>query len=187
MVDVPLPLEVASTLVIVAAAATTEPAMRRVALSLVLLVSATGCLPAVLSPLDAPPDRPDEGIAEPTTERDVVVSDETPTDPVPDVVVVNAPPPLVARSEPVLFRLGAGYGALGQVDFAPCREQGLDKGYLHMRVTFRRSGRVVHAIVERAAPPPDGALQCIAEQLQLAGVPVFDGEDVTLSRSYFVN
>jgi hypothetical protein len=61
------------------------------------------------------------------------------------------------------------------------------KGYLHMRVTFRHSGHVVRAIVERPAPPPDEALQCIAEQLQLAMVPVFDGDDVTLSRSYFVN
>jgi hypothetical protein len=89
--------------------------------------------------------------------------------------------------DPVLFRIGAGYGALGLIDFAPCRGQGLEKGYLHMRVTFRHSGRVVRASVERPAPPPDGALQCIAQQLQATMVPSFDGEDVTLSKSYFVN
>jgi hypothetical protein len=36
-------------------------------------------------------------------------------------------------------------------------------------------------------PPPEEALDCIGEQLELAMVPVFDGGDVTLSRSFFVN
>ncbi len=161
--------------------------MRSTALSLVLFASVTGCIRPQMLDLEAPPDRPDEGVVEPTTEREVVVSEESPAQPEPDVVVVPASAPLIGRSEPVLFRLGAGYGALGQVDFAACREQGLDKGYLHMRVTFRHSGRVVHAIVERTAPPPDEALHCIAEQLEAAAVPTFDGEDVTLSKSYFVN
>jgi hypothetical protein len=137
---------------------------------------------------ESPADRPDDAVAEPTTERDVSVSNDSPVEEAPDVVVAAAPAPrTLIPADPVLFRIGAGYGALGLVDFAPCREQGLDKGYLHVRVTFRHSGRVVHAIVERPAPPPDEALQCIAEQLQLAMVPVFDGDDVTLSRSYFVN
>jgi hypothetical protein len=161
--------------------------MRSFALSLVLLTSATGCIHPQMPEAEAP-EGPYQPIAEPTTEREVDVSDESPAaEPAPDVVVETAPQPLFGRSEPVLFRLGAGYGALGQVDFAPCREQGLDKGYLHMRVTFRHSGRVVHAIVERTAPPPEEAMHCIAEQLQAAAVPTFDGEDVTLSKSYYVN
>jgi hypothetical protein len=160
--------------------------MRSIVLSLVLLASATGCIrPQLLEPES--PEGPYQPIVEPVTEREVDVSEDPPSGPVPDVVVEAASRPLFGRSEPVLFRLGAGYGALGQVDFEPCREQGLDKGYLHMRVTFRHSGRVVHAIVERSAPPPEEAMQCIAEQLQAAAVPMFDGEDVTLSKSYYVN
>jgi hypothetical protein len=161
--------------------------MRSALLSLVLLASATGCIRPQMLEAEEPSEGPYQPIVEPVTDREVDVSDDAPTGPVPDVVVEMAPRPLFARSEPVLFRLGAGYGALGQVDFAPCREQGLDKGYLHMRVTFRHSGRVVHAIVERSAPPPEEAMHCIAEQLQAAAVPVFDGDDVTLSKSYFVN
>jgi hypothetical protein len=89
--------------------------------------------------------------------------------------------------EPSLFRLGAGYGALGHVNLAPCREQGLPGGYLHLRVTFRSDGRVARASVEsRLAPPPE-ALGCIGEQLEAALVPVFDGDDVTLARSFFVD
>jgi hypothetical protein len=162
--------------------------MRSAALSLVLLLSAAGCVHEGAMAYESPADRPDDAVAEPTTERDVTVSNESPGEEAPDVVVAAAPAPrTLIPPDPVLFRIGAGYGALGQVDFAPCREQGLDKGYLHVRVTFRHSGRVVHAIVERPAPPPDEALECIAERLQLAMVPVFDGDDVTLSRSYFVN
>lgn len=162
--------------------------MRSAALSLVLLLSGTGCLHEEAMYYPAPADRPDDAIREATTERDVVVTSGGPEQESPDGVVATAPAlRALVPPDPVLFRLGAGYGALGQVDFAPCREQGLGKGYLHMRVTFRHSGHVVRATVERPAPPPDEALQCIAEQLQLAMVPIFDGDDVTLSKSYFVN
>lgn len=88
------------------------------------------------------------------------------------------------RSDPVPDR--AGHGALGQVDLSPCREVGLESGYLRLRVTFQGSGRVVHAAVESPTPPPQDALDCIAEQLQVAMVPRFDGRDATLSRSLFV-
>jgi hypothetical protein len=63
----------------------------------------------------------------------------------------------------------------------------LPVGYLHMRVTFRRNGRIAHATVETEAQPPQEALTCISEQLELAMVPAFDGSDVTLSKSFFVN
>jgi hypothetical protein len=89
--------------------------------------------------------------------------------------------------DPVLFRLGAGYGVLGHIDLAPCRAQGLQTGYLHMRVTFRHSGRVIRAAVESLVPPPPEALACIGEQLELAMVPVFEGGDVTLAKSFFIN
>ncbi len=162
--------------------------MRSVALSLVLFLAPAGCLPAPAMEFEPAADRPDDAVPQVTTQRDVVVSYDGQGESTPDAVVTSVPIASTFRPpDPVLFRLGAGYGMLGQLDFAPCRGQGLDKGYLHMRVTFRHSGHVVRASVESAAPPPDEALHCIAEQLQVAMVPVFDGEDVTLSKSYFVN
>ena len=61
-----------------------------------------------------------------------------------------------------------------------------------MRVTFRATAGTGSCGARRWSarlPLRDeaAALQNIAEQLQLAMVPVFDGGDVTLSKSYFVN
>ena len=78
-------------------------------------------------------------------------------------------------------------GDLDRVDLAVCRDQGLQAGYLHLRVTFQESGRVVRAAVESPTVPPPEALACIGEQLKLAMVPGFQGGDVTLSKSFFVN
>jgi hypothetical protein len=87
--------------------------------------------------------------------------------------------------DPLFFSLGAGYGALGLIELAPCQDEGL-AGYVRLRVTFRGSGHVTRAAVEsRVAPSPD-ALSCIGQQLSLATVPVFDGGEVTLSRTFFV-
>ena len=137
---------------------------------------------------------------------DLALEPERPVDPAPvvvrEVVVAyegagdtEAPAPSALPAsprdrpipDPVPFRLGAGRGALGRIDLVPCREEGLPQGYVHMRVTFRHDGRVVHAAVETPAEPPPEALTCIAEQLEVAMVPGFDGGDVTLSKSYFVN
>jgi hypothetical protein len=93
----------------------------------------------------------------------------------------DRPPP-----DPVPFRIGAGHGALGLVDLAPCREVGLEPGYVHLRVTFHRSGRIVAAVVESPAPPPSEALDCVAQQLEDATVPAFDGRDASMSKSVFV-
>ncbi len=106
-----------------------------------------------------------------------------------------APPPGVAGRattrrvdpEPAFFHLGAGYGALGQLDLARCRDQGLQPGYLRMHVTFQNSGRVARAALEAPVAPPAEALTCIGEQLEAALVPEFDGREVTLSRGFFVN
>lgn len=87
--------------------------------------------------------------------------------------------------DPVFFRIGAGYGALGLVDLAPCQDQGL-AGYVRVHVTFGGSGHATRAAVEgRVAPPPD-ALSCIGQQLRGATVPVFEGGDVTVSKTFFV-
>jgi len=91
------------------------------------------------------------------------------------------------RPDPVFFRLGAGYGALGQVDLAPCRDHGLPRGYVHVRVTFRTDGRVAHAALQSDVLPPAEALACVGERLELASVPAFEGGDVTLSKSFFVD
>lgn len=129
-----------------------------------------------------------EPAPEPTEVRDVDVAS--------DGVVVDRPEAVASvplqgagrrPAEPVLFHLGAGYGALGGLDLASCRDRGLQAGYLRMRVTFRNSGHIVHAAVQSSMAPPPEALACISEQLEVAMVPVFEGDDVTLSRSFFVN
>jgi hypothetical protein len=161
----------------------------RAALVLGVLSAAggAGCVPvAVMAELQvdegpvAPPD--------PTVERQVVVQyagpgDEGSVDP-----PTGPSPADRLRPDPIPFRLGAGRGALGRLDLAVCRQQGLPPGYLHVHVTFRHDGRVVHAAVESPEAPPGEALACIGEQLQVvAMVPAFDGGDVTISKSYFVN
>lgn len=88
--------------------------------------------------------------------------------------------------DPVRFQMGAGYGALSQVDVESCRERGLQTGYLHVHATFTRLGYVVRASVESQSPPPPPALDCIADRLRQAGVPQFDGSEATLSKTYFV-
>jgi hypothetical protein len=90
-------------------------------------------------------------------------------------------------ADPLFFALGAGYGALGRIDLGPCKDQGLQPGYLRLRVTFRGSGRVVRAAVESPVAPPAPALACIGGQLEAAMVPGFEGGDVTLSKTLFVN
>jgi hypothetical protein len=130
---------------------------------------------------------PDDSVHESSETREVVVGStrEQPTDePAPGQRVPRSP---LLPLEPTLFRLGAGYGALGQIDLAPCRDQGLSPGYLRVRVTFQHNGRVARAAVESVVAPPSEALACIGEQLEAAMVPVFDGVDVTLSKSFFVN
>jgi hypothetical protein len=123
--------------------------------------------------------------AEEVVVREVVVENDEPT--AEPQAYLPASPKDRPAPDPVPFRLGAGRGALGRVDLGACREQGLPVGYLHVRVTFRRTGRVVHAAVESPEAPPPEALSCVGEQLEAALVPAFDGGDVTLSKSYFVN
>jgi hypothetical protein len=110
--------------------------------------------------------------------------DETPLRAATAIPVSNADHP---KPDPVPFRLGAGHGTLGLVDLRPCVERGLPPGYLRMRVTFRPNGHVVRAAVESDDPPPREALTCVGQQLELAAVPAFDGQDFTLSRIFYVN
>jgi hypothetical protein len=129
-----------------------------------------------------------ESPAEPYETRSLELTYDDPDDEASEPAVeASSAPPALRAPDATLFHIGAGYGALGRIDLAPCRDQGLQTGYLHVRATFRVDGRVVRAVVEsRSGPPPD-ALVCIGEQLKMAVVPVFSGGDVTLSRSFFVN
>lgn len=154
-------------------------------LPIFVLFAATGCVRQGMTEFAAMAVE-SEPAPEPREVRSIDVPDEGSDDAEPNVVVA-APPATPKRAEPILFHLGAGYGALGRLDLATCREQGLQAGYLHVRVTFRDSGRVVRAAVESPIAPPPEALACIGEQLRVAMVPTFEGGDVTLSRSFFVN
>jgi hypothetical protein len=155
--------------------------MRTAVLSLLSLLAATGCVrQESLGPVEFAADAPPE-----PAER-VVVADVSVGASDVDAAPVHAAASLRPSDEPVSFRLGAGYGALGHVDLESCRDLGLPSGYLRMRVTFRQSGGVAHATVESPAQPPSEALSCVGRHLAATMVPAFDGSDVTLSKSVFV-
>jgi hypothetical protein len=173
--------------------------VRSFVLALAALLFGSGCVHRdAIEDLDYAPG-PDPVAGPPAVAHDVDVASDDDSDDDGAGDFAQAPPSrhvsvLPASSkdhpapDPVPFRIGAGRGMLGHVDLRPCRDRGLPVGYVHMRVTFRHSGRIVHAIVETPAPPPQEALSCIGEQLeQLAMVPAFDGGDVTLSKTLFVN
>jgi len=102
------------------------------------------------------------------------------------LVAMRASDSYRARRYPAFFRLGVGYGAVGRIDLAPCREQGLDPGYVHMHVTFGVNGAVSRAVVESPTRPSPEALGCLGRQLEAIAVPVFEGGDVTLSKSLYL-
>ncbi len=160
---------------------------RTIPLSLVAsLVIVPGCVRRTTRDF-LPVEESAEPAAEPMEIRTVELPPDQPIEGAPEPDAVSPPPPAPRQPDAALFRLGAGYGALGQLDLASCREQGLQAGYLHMRVTFEDSGRVVRAAVQSPTAPPPAALACIGDQLRTAMVPVFAGGDVTLSKSFFVN
>jgi hypothetical protein len=140
-----------------------------------------GCLhQAELEPQwvdDGPPPAP-----EVLVQRQITVTPEdAPTPPALPPSPRDRPTP-----DPVRFQMGAGYGTLSHVDVASCRERGLQAGYVHVHATFTPDGYVVRASVESEAPPSSPALDCIAEVLRQAGVPRFEGNEATLSKTYFV-
>ncbi|MGD0523670.1 MAG: hypothetical protein ABSE49_00930 [Polyangiaceae bacterium] len=124
--------------------------------------------------------------AEVVVQRDVTMKWQRPDEEPPIAPALAASPKDRWMPDPVPFRIGAGHGALGVIDLTPCRAVGLPAGYLAMRVTFHRDGRVTRAVVEGPVPPPEEALDCVAEQIQGASVPVFDGRDASLTKRFFV-
>jgi hypothetical protein len=156
----------------------------------VLLLSSlgAGCVHPSTNEVLYPDATAAEPPAEPYETRSLELTYDDPDDEASEPAVEASSAPLAPLApDATLFHIGAGYGALGRIDLALCRDEGLQTGYLHLRATFRVDGRVVRAVVEsRLGPPPD-ALACIGEQLKMAVVPVFSGGDVTLSRSFFVN
>lgn len=163
--------------------------MRTSTLSPFLLLAtllATGCLHEPDADLETGYPSVEVAPAEAVVRREVTMQWEKSDEAGPLPSLPPASPRDRIVPDPVPFRIGAGHGALGSVDLAPCREQGLQSGYLKMRVTFHRDGRVAHAVVESPAPPPEEALDCVAEQLQAATVPVFDGRDASLTKRFFV-
>jgi hypothetical protein len=152
-----------------------------------LALGSTGCVHTDTTPVevDSEPSVPPP----PTVTRDVVIgaddTGEVPPESAPAVLVWSAVK--VRQAEPVLFRLGAGLGALGHIDLEPCREEGLSPGYVHMHLTFAHTGHVVKAAVETPVAPPAEALACIGEQVEATLVPGFDGGNVMLSKSFYVN
>jgi hypothetical protein len=146
-------------------------------------LTATGCLHEPDAEVETAYQPPEP---EPVVRRDVTMPWARSGEPMPAAPVLAASPRDRPPPDPVPFRIGAGHGALGSIDLAPCRAEGLPPGYLAMRVTFHRDGRVAHAVVEGPVPPPQEALDCVAEQIEEATVPVFDGRDASLTKRFFV-
>ena len=147
---------------------------------------ATGCLHEPDADLESGYQPADESSAEPVVQRDVTVRWERADPQTPAGPVLAASPRDRPRPDPIPFRIGAGHGALGTIDLAPCREQGLPGGYLRMRVAFRHDGHVAHAVIEGPVLPPQEALDCVAAQIEDTTVPPFDGRDASLTRRFFV-
>lgn len=163
--------------------------MRMNVLSCLLVLPAllaTGCFHEPDADLESGYQAADEPSAEPVVQTDVTVRWERADPQAPEGSVLAASPRDRPRPDPIPFRIGAGHGTLGRIDLAPCREQGLPGGYLRMRVTFRHDGRVAHAVVEGPVPPPEEALDCVAQQIEDATVPRFDGRDASLTKRFFV-
>jgi hypothetical protein len=138
--------------------------------------------------VDGEVESPPSAQAEREDSRPVAVAYDGPVEnpPPPQEAEARPPGPRVQR-DPMFFHLGAGYGALGQVDLEPCRDHGLPRGYVRVRVTFRTDGRVAHAALQSDVLPSPEALACVGERLEMALVPAFEGGDVTLSKSFFVD
>jgi hypothetical protein len=142
----------------------------------------TGCVREIDVATSSAPQSEDE----PDDRRPVAVAYDGPASGSPQ----EDPPAPAARGpqrDPIFFHLGAGYGALGQVDLESCRDHGLARGYIRVRVTFRTDGRVARAALQSDVLPPPEALTCIGERLETALVPAFEGGDFTLSKSFFVD
>jgi hypothetical protein len=144
---------------------------------------ATGCLHEPDAELETAVYEPPPEVV---VRRDVTMKWDRSGEPAQAAPLLAASPRDRVVPDPVPFRIGAGHGALGTIDLAPCRAEGLPAGYLAMRVTFHRDGRVAHAVVEGPVAPPVEALDCVAEQIQGATVPVFDGRDASLTKRFFV-
>jgi hypothetical protein len=151
----------------------------------VLGLTATGCVHEPDADLDTALTQPAPE-PEPVVRRDVTMPWARAGEPSSPAPVLAASPRDRPPPDPIPFRIGAGHGALGTIDLAPCRAEGLPSGYLAMRVTFHRDGRVAHAVVEGPVAPPQEALDCVAEQIEEATVPVFDGRDASLTKRFFV-
>jgi hypothetical protein len=147
-----------------------------------LLLASTGCVLEPNTPVEEPEGPPP--VAPRVVETQLTI---TPDNAEPSAPAVQAIAPLqAAPRDPVPFRIGAGYGALARVDFTGCTERGLPPGYMRVRATFNRVGYVARASVESPIEPPATALDCIADGLRQTGVPAFDGQEVRLSRTYYV-
>lgn len=147
-----------------------------------LLLALTGCALEPNTPVEEPEGPPQ--VAPRVVETQLTITPETPEPSAPSVR--SFAPLQAAPRDPVPFRIGAGYGALARVDFTGCTQRGLPPGYMRVRATFNRVGYVARASVESPIEPPAAALDCIADGLRQTGVPAFDGQEVRLSRTYFV-
>jgi hypothetical protein len=85
--------------------------------------------------------------------------------------------------------LGA-HAALEATDLTVCRAHGLDRGYLHARVSFAPAGRVARVLVDGAPERPallsDDGRRCIGARLADVTVAPFDGSPASVAATWFL-
>jgi len=102
------------------------------------------------------------------------------------VVVSPATPPVLVEGASAPFDRDAATKALGAVDLSACRAEGAPATTVHASVTYAPEGNISRVTVDRPAGLTVGALSCIGRLLGAARVPVFEGDAVTVSRSYTI-
>lgn len=97
-----------------------------------------------------------------------------------------APPLELPRVRP--FDTVGATAALRDVDLAPCRATGVDRGYGYARATFDPDGRVSDVVVDETGDWAPNVRSCVSQRLATARVRVreFDGPPVAVGTWLFL-
>jgi hypothetical protein len=95
---------------------------------------------------------------------------------------LSQPPPENTRP----FDRGDAYGAMANVDLDACKADGLVTGYGRVVLGFRGNGAPASVSVEMPQGSTTGARSCVESAFGKVRVAPFDGDAVTVQRSFFV-
>lgn len=172
----------------------------RACLGLLLVVSATGCAPAVYHHHHS-----DVGVAIVAGAMAGVavaeLASRPPPPPEPEPRVTNVyyvygpPPPPLPRSprdvvaddrELPSFDPVAARAALNAVDVSACRAAGAPSGLGHARIVVNPDGRISKVVIDEPAGLPSAAAKCIGDTIGAATVAPFRGSMITMGTTFLV-